>query len=219
MAKAKGRTVKAKAKAKGFKNLDAAVGDFCAVRTLKSHTLESYETVERKIWDLGVVTWVTADGWVKAFKRADDRVVMAPGRCFTDLLVLPAGKLSHPVPEILEHVDAILDGIVLDATPGNVDRLNEFRRLLAPWRSDAESEADARRWPNGQGWDVDRHVVVRNSDGSLTARLQDLPAGVGERLATSDPIPDGYVIDLHFLRALIREAYCAPLKGQVEVAL
>jgi len=215
---AKGKAT-AKRTAKGFKNLDAKVGDFCAVRTVKSHTTAALENVERWVWDFGIVTGVTRDGWVKAFKRADDRVVTAPGPNFKDLMVLPAARLSHPVADVVDHVADLLDGVELEAAPGDRGALERFRGLLAPWRSDTESEADCKRWPNSLGWDVDRHSVVRQVDGSFRAVLLNLPEGVAAREAVSAVYEEGFVVDLEFLRGLIREAYCTPIVGQAEVAL
>jgi transposase-like protein len=188
------------------KNVNAKRGDLCAVRARTTVTLASMKRVERATWELGVVTSVTRDGWVKAYRVASGAERRSTGDHYVDLYVFTAAKMAVPGAELLAKLARLLGEVELRADPGV--GLSELKALLAPWRVEGELEA----WPNGVGWDVDHHHVIREVDGTFTAALIGLPDGVGAHVVRRRPwLPcSGESPPAEFLRGLVREAFDEP---------
>jgi len=184
------------------KNVNAKRGDLCAVRARTSVTLANLRTVERATWELGVVTSVTRSGWVKAYRAASGAQRRSTGDHYVDLYVFRSEDMAISGADILAKVSRLLGEVELRAEPGA--GLSELKALFGPWRREGEVVA----WPNGIGWDVDRHHVIREVDGTFTAALIGLPDGVGAHVVRRRPWSGG--VDspsVEFLRGLVREAF------------
>ena len=145
-------------------------GDLAALRVEFSVTPLRGKTVRRASYLLGEVTSVSCDGRVKAIRDLHGVEAKAVGH-FADLVILPAGKLDGSVRQFLDHAAALLGDRYGGAEIRDQD---ELRAIARPFLKVGKVV----RWPNGLGWDVDGHEVVRAPDGRLAARFIDLPEGV-----------------------------------------
>src|SRR5690606_13555279 len=154
-------------------------GDLVAVAVYHtSCSLAGYERAHWTTYLLGVVESVTRAGWVKALRDARGTLHRATGDYYPIAtlipagnpaflaILIPAGKLAFPAADVLGRIDALLRG-------SEVRTLDELRALVAPW----VIEGHVTPWPDGLGWDVDRHHVVRVGR-SLRVALCGLPDGV-----------------------------------------
>lgn len=171
-------------------------GDLVAIAVQHSATYTTGRGAQR--WTsylLGVVESVTRTGWVKALSDARGTVHRAAGDYYPNATRIPAAKLAFPAADVLGRVEALLGG-------AEVRTLDELRALMAPWRV----EGRVTPWPNGLGWDVDCHHVVRVDElAALRVALCGLPDGVEsparDVLAPSaEPSPE-------FLRDLVRSQF------------
>jgi len=182
----------------------AKLGDLVIAKVTSSAVFLRGGRRERVSYVLGIVTSVTRDGWVKAYRTASGDVRKAAGGAhFVDTMIGRAADLSIPPTEALEKAVALLG----DA---DLETLEEVRAVVFPWAR----EGKVRPWPNGIGWDVDGHHVVVEPDGTLVAALVGLPEGAKGRESAiarrpaveGDPTPE-------VLRALVRAAYEAGSAG------
>jgi hypothetical protein len=180
-------------------------GDLVALRTERSHVgVRPGDSCRRVVYLLGEVTSVSRGGQIRALRDLDGAEERARGGAFSAYYNVAADDLCAPIAEVLAAIRGLL-GADRYARPDVSDE-DQLRALLRPFLRGAGLIA---RWPNGLGWDVDGHHVVRQPDGSLTVALVGLPDGVDAPV--SRVAPEGVPAEptIPQLRALVRQNYLA----------
>lgn len=151
-------------------------------------------------WVLGRVVNATCDGRVKTILDARGvkyHTKTADG--WTRSLMVKAEKLAPDRSPAI--VDCVLAAVAEALGDEPIKTAAHIWQLIRPWCDDAGACVET--WPNGLGWSLGGHNVVRESDGTATVAL-DLP---GERTRVTEKMELKDDPSVEAIRDLVRVCF------------